>query len=134
MVSENRGHGGGSGESAPDGPLLCFDRRAVGDVVVGPHKVLGSAQRRLSGSVLQHGSLLLRQCDQAGQASTRPGLAELSPGTVPVDALVRRWLETLASSLEMTCVFAGPFLVDGRAARVAERAERFRSAAWLGRR
>ena len=138
MVSENRGHGGGSGESAPDGPLLCFDRRATGDVVVGPHKVLGSAQRRLSGSVLQHGSLLLRQCDQAGPASTRPGLAELGSGTgvvpLPADTLVRLWLEAFASSLGMTCEFAGPFLVDGMEERVAERAERFRSAAWLGRR
>ncbi len=138
MVSADFGRDGGSGESAPDGPLLCFDRRAMGDVVVGPHKVLGSAQRRLSGSVLQHGSLLLRQCDQAGPASTRPGLAELGPDTsvvlLPADTLVRRWLEALAASLGMTCEFAGPFLVDGRGERVAERAERFRSAAWLGRR
>ena len=138
MVSADLGRDGGSGESAPDGPLLCFDRRAMGDVVVGPHKVLGSAQRRLSGSVLQHGSLLLRQCDQAGPASTRPGLAELGPGTgivpLPADALVRRWLEAFASSLGMTCEFAGPFLVDGMEERVAERAERFRSAAWLRRR
>lgn len=145
MVAE--GNAGGSGQSAPDGPLLCFDRRAVGDVVVGPHKVLGSAQRRLSGSILQHGSLLLGQCDQAGPASTRPGLAEivaapasakLSNGPalteVAVAELLRRWLVELASSLDMTCEFAGPFLVGCSVDRVAERADRFRSRAWLRRR
>jgi len=133
--------GVGSGESAPDGPLLCFDRRAVGDVVVGQHKVLGSAQRRLAGSILQHGSLLLGQCDQAGPSATRPGLAELAAANPAAASLafgagplVRRWLERLAMSLGMTCEFAGPFLVGAMADRVAERAERFRSAAWLGRR
>jgi lipoate-protein ligase A len=142
------GHAGGSGQSAPDGPLLCFDRRAVGDVVVGPHKVLGSAQRRLAGSILQHGSLLLGQCDQAGPASTRPGLAQMAAGSTTAQILttgatisgesaagiVHRWLAQLAANMGMSCVFAGPFLSELPAERVAERTERFRSAAWLGRR
>jgi len=52
-----------AGRTAPGnsqrGPFLCFQRRHRLDVVVGPHKVLGSAQRRTSGAVLQHGSLQL---------------------------------------------------------------------------
>lgn len=40
-------------------PFLCFERRNCGDIVLGQHKVMGSAQRRGSGAVLQHGSLLL---------------------------------------------------------------------------
>jgi hypothetical protein len=121
LVAAAAGNIGGSGESAPDGPLLCFDRRAIGDVVVGPHKVLGSAQRRLSGSILQHGSLLVGQCDQAGPGYTRPGLVELAAGTPDAEAslvglaalcppsreraaaassvgLVARWLERVAAS------------------------------------
>lgn len=43
--------------------FLCFDRRSSVDTVVGSaeknRKVLGSAQRRTSGALLQHGSLLL---------------------------------------------------------------------------
>jgi len=43
--------------------FLCFDRRSEIDIVVGTleseQKVLGSAQRRTSGTLLQHGSLLL---------------------------------------------------------------------------
>jgi lipoate-protein ligase A len=57
-------------------PYLCFERRAIGDVVVSPQeggtgagniparrdqKILGSAQRRSRGALLQHGSLLLRR-------------------------------------------------------------------------
>jgi len=43
--------------------FLCFDRRSDVDIVLGQRhenqKVLGSAQRRTSGVLLQHGSLLL---------------------------------------------------------------------------
>ena len=55
-------------------PFLCFQRRAEGDLVVGPHKILGSAQRRRQGALLQHGSLLLKTSDQAPQLA---GLAAL---------------------------------------------------------
>lgn len=41
-------------------PFLCFQRRSCGDIVIGEHKVVGSAQRRLGTSVLQHGSILWR--------------------------------------------------------------------------
>jgi lipoate-protein ligase A len=40
-------------------PFLCFQRRARGDVLCGEHKLMGSAQRRRRGAMLQHGSLLL---------------------------------------------------------------------------
>lgn len=39
--------------------FLCFDRRAGNDVVIRGKKILGSAQRRHSRTVLQHGSILL---------------------------------------------------------------------------
>lgn len=40
-------------------PLLCFSRADAHDVVRQNHKVLGSAQRRRRGAILQHGSLLM---------------------------------------------------------------------------
>lgn len=40
--------------------FLCFQRRTPVDLVIGEHKVLGSAQRRNRWGLLQHGSLLLR--------------------------------------------------------------------------
>jgi len=42
---------------AQRGPFLCFERRHRCDVVCGPVKVMGSAQRRTRDAVLQHGSL-----------------------------------------------------------------------------
>jgi lipoate-protein ligase A len=42
-------------------PFLCFQRRAKGDVLLGSHKIAGSAQRRKFGALLQHGSVLFER-------------------------------------------------------------------------
>lgn len=55
--------------------FLCFERRSCGDIVVDDHKVMGSAQRRGRGALLQHGSLLLATSPYA------PSLQGLSPTT-----------------------------------------------------
>jgi|688.fasta_scaffold00074_77 lipoate-protein ligase A len=58
---------GESSGTQPNGtahPFLCFERRYPVDLVLGESKILGSAQRRLSSCVLQHGSLLLAKSDQ----------------------------------------------------------------------
>jgi lipoate-protein ligase A len=58
--------GGTSVSSEARAPFLCFERRAAGDVVFRRkddhsqgHKIVGSAQRRRRGAILQHGSILL---------------------------------------------------------------------------
>ncbi len=56
-------------------PFLCFSRGDARDIVFGRHKVMGSAQRRRRGAVLQHGSLLLAQSEFAPEF---PGLFELA--------------------------------------------------------
>lgn len=49
----------GSEESDPQNKsFLCFSRADPNDIVVGTHKIVGSAQRRRKGAVLQHGSIL----------------------------------------------------------------------------
>lgn len=57
------------GQAHPDreGNFLCFERGDPHDLVIGRHKVLGSAQRRRRGSILQHGSLLLEHSPVAPQ-------------------------------------------------------------------
>ena len=66
-----------------DQPALCFARAADEDVVCGGHKVLGSAQRRRRGAILQHGSLLIHQSPHAPEF---PGLLDLVPAlTLPED-------------------------------------------------
>ncbi len=57
-------------------PFLCFLREAAPDLVVSGHKILGSAQRRRRGAVLQHGSLLLEASEHTPELL---GLRELAP-------------------------------------------------------
>jgi lipoate-protein ligase A len=54
--------------------FLCFQRRAKGDVLVGPHKVAGSAQRRRHKALLQHGSVILARSQAAPEIA---GLGDL---------------------------------------------------------
>ncbi len=64
----------GEGKAKRDDPFLCFQRGDANDVMSGSHKVLGSAQRRRRGALLQHGSLLLRKSELATEI---PGLFDL---------------------------------------------------------
>lgn len=77
------------GKDGPAEAFLCFSRGDEMDVVIGTDKVLGSAQRRRRGAVLQHGSLVLRKSEFAPQF---PGLFNLAAAVDEVrmlDALAR---------------------------------------------
>jgi lipoate-protein ligase A len=136
-------HPGRDRASGDEDRLLCFDRRARGDVVIASpaaaddgHKILGSAQRRLQGAVLQHGSLLLRSPTSVADAARHPGLVELHTPAAGWELrdLVHAWLirvaEAAGGPLEIR---AEPFLA-ARMETVATRAARFQEAAWLNRR
>jgi lipoate-protein ligase A len=45
--------------------VLCFQHFASGDLLIGPAKVVGSAQRKQRGALLQHGSILLARSPYA---------------------------------------------------------------------
>ena len=59
-------------------PVLCFSREDEHDLVLDGHKVLGSAQRRRRGAVLQHGGLLLGASMVTPEL---PGIGDLFPAT-----------------------------------------------------
>jgi lipoate-protein ligase A len=69
-------------------PFLCFQRRSGGDILVDRDKVGGSAQRRLQGAVLQHGSLLLGRSPAAPEL---PGVLELSGRSMAIESLIPAW-------------------------------------------
>lgn len=77
-------------------PLLCFQRRAVCDMIVGDDKILGSAQRRRSGAVLQHGSLLLAASTKAPEIR---GLAEIIGRPLDIATLIDAWGRQLEETL-----------------------------------
>lgn len=79
-------------------PFLCFQRRSPGDMVAGSTKIVGSAQRRLRGAVLQHGSLLL---SRSAAAPELDALDSLLQAPIEEEKLVQRWLAKLAPRLEL---------------------------------
>ncbi len=77
-------------------PFLCFQRRALGDLLLLPanvapppldYKIGGSAQRRRRGAVLQHGSLLLEQSPLAPELL---GLNDVAQIALDVEDLLAR--------------------------------------------
>jgi lipoate-protein ligase A len=63
------------GEEQKLGEVLCFLHQTPGDLLMGNSKVAGSAQRKLKGSLLQHGSLLLRRSQSAPELAGMEDLA-----------------------------------------------------------
>ena len=84
-------------ESGVD-PFLCFQRKMEGDVVIGQAKVVGSAQRRGKGAVVQHGSILLGASPAAPEL---PGIEDLSTIQLARERWAVRVRDTMLQSLEM---------------------------------
>ena len=102
----------GSSELAPEqpagapsrSPFLCFADRDPEDLVAGGYKVVGSAQRRRAGAVLQHGSILLRQSERTPELR---GVCDLAD--VPQDP--RFWSGPLERSI-MSALGLAPAPLD----------------------
>ena len=66
----------GQTQRRADEPFVCFLRQDANDIVVGTDKILGSAQRRRRGAILQHGSLLIRRSPFAPEVA---GILDIVP-------------------------------------------------------
>ena len=77
--------------------FLCFQRRAEGDLIVGQSKLGGSAQRRLKNSLLQHGSILLKQSESAPELK---GLEEVSGIQAEPQKFIADWLNVISRTLD----------------------------------
>jgi lipoate-protein ligase A len=76
--------------------FLCFQRRSVGDVLLGDSKICGSAQRRHRGAVLQHGSMLLARSSHAPELS---GIAEVAGQTCEPGEVITNWSRAIGQSV-----------------------------------
>lgn len=84
----------GTLDAEKNSEFLCFGRGDRWDILLDGYKVLGSAQRRRKGAVLQHGSLVLARSVHAPQF---PGLADLRPARVmPGEA---HWITSLSAAM-----------------------------------
>lgn len=109
------------------GPFFCFEKPGRTDLIIGGKKLLGSAQRRMVGRVLQHGSLLLGQ-----RFASHPG-ADLGE---PPDATVTRWISAfiarLGSALALEC--RPTAWTPAQLNNVAERCATYADPEWTRRR
>jgi lipoate-protein ligase A len=74
------------------GCQLCFRQMSAGDLLIGANKVVGSAQRKRRGALLQHGAILLAQSPHAPALA---GILELTGKLLPIEQLMaairREW-------------------------------------------
>jgi lipoate-protein ligase A len=111
-------------------PWLCFQRRAPGDLVLGPHKIAGSAQRRLRAAILQHGSVILRR---SAAAPELPGWCDLAGLDCSPRELAERWRSGLCGALGMHGEVGELSAAEIESASQCRDA-RYASPAWTGRR
>jgi lipoate-protein ligase A len=97
VVADRRGPSPAASDAGR--PFLCFEDRDPEDLVSRGSKVVGSAQRRRHGAVLQHGSLLL---GHSPRTPGLPGVADLA--TAPSDPL--DWSASLADHLPRALALA----------------------------
>jgi lipoate-protein ligase A len=74
------------GEEQRLGPFLCFQHQTPADLAINGHKVVGSAQRRPHGAMMQHGSILLGRSEHAPNL---PGIADLTGVSISISDLDR---------------------------------------------
>lgn len=110
--------------------FLCFQRRTQGDVLCGPAKIAGSAQRRSRGALVQHGSVLLGRSPRAPEL---PGIEQLSGVRVTAEQLLAIWHPQIATELRAT-IQPGRLTEAERANAAAIEGERFSSPSWTLRR
>jgi lipoate-protein ligase A len=85
-------------------PFLCFARRTAADVILpspdpaSSSKIVGSAQRRRRGAILQHGAVLLSASRFAPELA---GVSECTRETISPEAIIAPWQEALAAALNL---------------------------------
>jgi lipoate-protein ligase A len=124
-------------EPAAAEPFLCFARRTDADLVLrsptaeaGSVKIVGSAQRRRRGAVLQHGAVLL---DASSTAPELPGLAQAAGVTLEPRELIEPLSSLIAARLSLQLVSA-PSLTASSCQRCNDRAAKHGSRGWIERR
>jgi lipoate-protein ligase A len=108
------------------GPFFCFEKPGRTDLILDGAKVLGSAQRRIPGRVLQHGSLLLGR-----RFAAHPGADLGQPPGEEVEHWIEAFLTRLAAALSLELrptTWSAAELADAE-----QRRARYSSEAWTRR-
>jgi len=108
------------------GEVLCFLHHTPGDLLLGRHKIAGSAQRKLRGALLQHGGILLAQSPHTPEL---PGIAELSGRSIDAADLSAAVVEELGRATGWRVEPAGWSAAE-EAAVASRLASRYEAPAW----
>jgi lipoyl(octanoyl) transferase len=122
------------------GPIPCFDHPSAGELVANGRKLVGSAQWRSEGALLQHGSILID--DDQGRLT---GLAREPIPEPPPAATLRDLLGeppslfdvagAIFSAVEREAPDVSPLMVDASLTESCSRlADRYADPAWTWRR
>ncbi len=130
IKAERRGDDASPDRPGLDRPLLCFTDRDPEDLVYQGFKIVGSAQRRRHGAILQHGSLLLARSPCVPELH---GLEELVDVHHGPDDWSARLAKHIPTALHMDAQSVP--LSDGlRAQAWTVESSRYRNAQWTAAR
>ena len=124
----------------PPGLRPCFDAPSAHEIVLGDRKLIGSAQWRRGDTLLQHGSILVKDDQALIQQLMREPLPETPSAAALGDALGREpslneVSEPLRQALEgLTAERAGGFELDAVADAVTELQHAYGDDTWTWRR
>jgi lipoate-protein ligase A len=112
------------GEEQRLGDVLCFQHQTAGDLLIRGSKVVGSAQRKRHGALLQHGSILLNRSEHAPMLAgiNDLGGANLTPA---------QFADQLASRFDTE---PGEWTAHERERVAAIRAEKYANPEWNAKR
>ncbi|REJ86538.1 MAG: lipoate--protein ligase family protein [Planctomycetota bacterium] len=106
--------------------FLCFSRGDPHDLLLCGHKIVGSAQRRRRGAVLQHGSLILRRSEYAPE---HPGVLDLTD-RLKVDDRLPAVIGSSIAELLSDRVDEGPLTASERQLAIALMVEKYSRLEW----
>ncbi|MGH7669126.1 MAG: lipoate--protein ligase family protein [Gemmatimonadaceae bacterium] len=119
----------------------CFDQPAAGEIMVAGRKLVGSAQWRHEGALLQHGSILLADDQHLIAGLLRTPRRTVTPPAATLTAILgespsfNRVAEALVSTLRAVAPQATPLTVDAELALDVERTTtEFQNERWTWRR
>lgn len=104
VPARRRGEGPATEPGRRVDALLCFTGRDPEDIVSNDRKLVGSAQRRRDGAILQHGSILLRRSPRIPEL---PGVCELVEETDSLEEWRRRLENPIVSAIGMESLSVG---------------------------
>ncbi len=115
------------GEEQKLGPVVCFLHQTPGDLLIDGSKVAGSAQRKMRGSLLQHGSILLHRSEYAPHLAgicDRPGAPQFAPEELAGMLAMAFTLDTGWSTVP------GEWTAEEHARTATIRAEKYANREW----